>query len=58
MWIDVNPTTSKQGLVEQITKQLKSGTLDTFKIDGSVSTGNELNSIGSDILKENEVFPI
>jgi hypothetical protein len=23
-----------------------------------VSTGNELNSIGSDILKENEVFPI
>jgi splicing factor 1 len=44
--------------VEQITKQLKSGTLDTSEIDGSVSAGNDLNSIGSDILKDNEVFPI
>ncbi|CAD6246399.1 unnamed protein product [Miscanthus lutarioriparius] len=44
-----------QTRVEQITKQLKSGTLDTSEIDGSVSAGNDLNSIGSDILKENEL---
>jgi splicing factor 1 len=44
--------------VEQISKQLKSGALDTSEIDGSVSAGNELNSIGPDILKENEVFLI
>jgi splicing factor 1 len=44
--------------VEQITKKLKSGTLDTSEIDGSLSAGNDLNYIGSDVLKENEVFPI
>ncbi|KAL5659820.1 hypothetical protein ACJX0J_026945, partial [Zea mays] len=44
-----------QTRVEQISKQLKSGALDTSEIDGSVSAGNELNSIGPDILKENEL---
>lgn len=44
--------------MEQITKQLKSGTSDTCEIDGSVSAGNELNSIGSGVLKENKVFRI
>ncbi|KAK8450293.1 hypothetical protein SEVIR_6G000900v4 [Setaria viridis] len=43
-----------QTRVEQITKQLKSGTLDMGKIEGSVSTGKGTNSVGSDNLKENE----
>lgn len=44
--------------LEQITKLLESGTLDMCKIGGSMSAGNASNSIGSDFLKENEVFPI
>ncbi|OEL26816.1 hypothetical protein BAE44_0012161 [Dichanthelium oligosanthes] len=40
--------------VEQITKQLKSGTLDMSKIEGSMSTGKGSNSVGSENLKENE----
>lgn len=44
--------------MEQITKQLKSGTLDVGKVEGSVSTAKGTNSFGSDDLKENEVFLI
>ncbi|CAN6233302.1 unnamed protein product [Urochloa humidicola] len=40
--------------VEQITKQLKSGSVDMVKIEGSVSAGKGSNSVGSDNVKENE----
>ncbi|CAL4885532.1 unnamed protein product [Urochloa decumbens] len=40
--------------VEQITKHLKSGTLDMGKDEGSVSTGKGSNSVSSDNLKDNE----
>ncbi|CAN6245967.1 unnamed protein product [Urochloa humidicola] len=40
--------------VEQFTKQLKSGSMDMVKIEGSVSAGKGSNSVDSENLKENE----
>jgi len=40
--------------VEQITKQLKSGTLDMDRTEGSMSTGKGSNFVGTENLKDNE----
>jgi len=48
----------EQTRVEQITKQLKSETLDMDETEGSMSTGKGSNSAGTANLKDNKVFLI